>query len=239
MPPDGDDDRHLAATFADVAREMFAASDVNEALHCIVTLAVATLEHCDSAGITMVRRGVVSAPASSNTFARRLDELQRELGQGPCVDVLESGSTAVVIDDLASDLRFPDFVRRARAMTSLASVMALRLDTQESGVLGALNMYSDRADAFDEVDLATASVFATHASLALAHVEMREDLEAKADSRDLIGRAKGILMAHEGITDTEAFDLLRRSSQRLNVKLTEIADAVNYTGDLPPDPGSA
>jgi len=39
----------------------------------------------------------------------------------------------------------------------------------------------------------------------------------------VIGQAKGILMQRRGINADEAFDLLRRFSQELNVKLAEVA----------------
>lgn len=44
-----------------------------------------------------------------------------------------------------------------------------------------------------------------------------------SDTRDVIGQAKGILMNRRGITDDEAFELLRRTSQDLNVKLVDLA----------------
>src|SRR5205814_1310683 len=46
----------------------------------------------------------------------------------------------------------------------------------------------------------------------------------------VIGQAKGVLMEREGIAADEAFDVLRRASQRLNVKLRDVADKV-ITGD--------
>lgn len=42
-------------------------------------------------------------------------------------------------------------------------------------------------------------------------------------SRETIGTAKGILMARENCTPDEAFDVLRRASQRSNRKLADIA----------------
>jgi AmiR/NasT family two-component response regulator len=54
--------------------------------------------------------------------------------------------------------------------------------------------------------------------------ELREiQLRRALDSRDVIGQAKGILMHRRGISAEQAFDLLRRSSQDLNVKLAELA----------------
>ena len=51
--------------------------------------------------------------------------------------------------------------------------------------------------------------------------------------------AKGILMARQSITEDQAFDILRRASQRTNVKLHDLAERLvnqpdTLTGD---DPG--
>jgi len=40
-------------------------------------------------------------------------------------------------------------------------------------------------------------------------------------------------MAQNHVTDEKAFELLREASQRLNLKVSEIADRVAHTGDLP------
>lgn len=43
------------------------------------------------------------------------------------------------------------------------------------------------------------------------------------DNRDTIGMAKGILVAREGVSPDEAFETLKRASQRTNRKLADIA----------------
>jgi AmiR/NasT family two-component response regulator len=55
-----------------------------------------------------------------------------------------------------------------------------------------------------------------------------------AGNRDIIGQAKGILMARAGISDDEAFDLLRKASQRLNIELAVVAEQV-ATGTTVPE----
>ncbi|MCA1702246.1 MAG: ANTAR domain-containing protein [Actinobacteria bacterium] len=56
--------------------------------------------------------------------------------------------------------------------------------------------------------------------------------------RDVIGQAKGILMAEQNVSADDAFDILRRASQRMNIKLRELAERV--TSRTPPDePGVA
>jgi AmiR/NasT family two-component response regulator len=45
-------------------------------------------------------------------------------------------------------------------------------------------------------------------------------------TRELIGEAVGILMARQDVSEAEAFNILTRASQRLNVKLRLIAEDV-------------
>jgi AmiR/NasT family two-component response regulator len=54
----------------------------------------------------------------------------------------------------------------------------------------------------------------------------RAGLHRAIVSRDVIGQAKGILMARQGLDADAAFGLLRRTSQDLNVKLVDIAEAL-------------
>lgn len=63
--------------------------------------------------------------------------------------------------------------------------------------------------------------------------ELTQNLEIALENRDRIGQAKGILIATAHISGDEAFDVLRRTSQNLNVKLRQIADHVVWTGQLP------
>lgn len=53
--------------------------------------------------------------------------------------------------------------------------------------------------------------------------EALANLTAAANTRDVIGMAKGLLMARSRVSPEEAFDLLRRASQRENIKVRDIA----------------
>ena len=48
-------------------------------------------------------------------------------------------------------------------------------------------------------------------------------LQRAVDSRDLIGQAKGILMERFSLDDEGAFEMLVKSSQDTNLKVTEVA----------------
>ena len=60
------------------------------------------------------------------------------------------------------------------------------------------------------------------------------NLEEALASNRRIGMAIGILMAHHRLTEEQAFDVLRRQSNRSNVKLVRLAEGVIYIGELEP-----
>ena len=222
---------HVAEMFAGIARQLLDERDVQATLDRIVRLAQTNLEHAESVGVSIVRGRKIESPASSNGLALLLDKLQQDVDEGPCIEALRDHQM-FLIGDLEAEERWPLFCQRAHASTGVSSMMSVRLFVQ-GDTLGAMNVYSTKRDAFDEVGMAMATVFATHAAVALTHANREEQLERKAASRELIGRAKGILMAQNRLTEDEAFGLLRKASQRLNIKVSEVADRVAHTGDLP------
>jgi hypothetical protein len=138
--------------------------------------------------------------------------------------------------------RWPTFATRALD-AGIESMLAFRLFAAEE-TLGALDLYGTSRRAFDEAARALGTVFAAHAALALAGAQVHErdlavvdGLQEALTTRDVIGQAKGILMATRRIDADAAFDVLRVTSQTLNVKLRTVADQVAATGELPDGPG--
>ena len=103
----------------------------------------------------------------------------------------------------------------------------------ERGNLGALNLYSRTAHAFDDESERVGLLFASHAGIALAGAKTEAQLREGMDSRDLIGQAKGILMERYNISAVQAFGLLTRTSADNNIKLRALAEQLADTGMLP------
>jgi len=225
-------DSELAELFGHVARALLDESGHMQAtLQRIVDLAHQNLEHVESVGISIVRGRRIESPAASTELARAVDRLQDELDEGPCYDAAR-GHESLLIGRLDREARWPNFAPRAHRDTGVTSVMSVRMFVREDTV-GAMNIYSTKPNAFDEGSLAVASVFATHAAVAYSHAQEEHQLRRRADSRDLIGQAKGILMSQRHITSDAAFTLLTVASQRLNMKVTSVAEEVTYRGELP------
>jgi hypothetical protein len=233
----------LAAAFAHIASVLSTAADTEELLQRVVQLAVATIDSCDFAGVMTRPNGRPLTAAASAPIVRTLDLLQLEAREGPCLDVIEHASSRYAVD-LLGDERWPSFAQAA-VETGVRSVLAFHLGVE--GIAAALNLYAQLPDAFSPSDRAHGAIFATHASVALAQqhqhaavVNRADTLQQALTTRELIGQAQGILMEREGISGPEAFDILRRASQHLNVKLRDVAQRLVDTGESPnPTDGSS
>lgn len=215
---------HLAA----VARTVDTGS-VDDTLQRIVLAAVEVVPACQYAGVTIKRARRITTPAASDAVALRLDDLQVETGEGPCIDAI-AGDDVLRTDDLAAERRWPRFSAAAATETGIASVLALRLFAR-GRTLGALNLFSTRRAAFGDEDVAVAVLFAALASVALVAANSEEGLQVAIRNRDVIGRAKGILMERHKLTDEEAFRRLAEVSQRMNIRVVEIAERIAGAGD--------
>jgi GAF domain-containing protein len=226
----------LTAELSTVARALFSAGDVRSTLQTIVDLATATMDGCDVASIFVAEARPPTTPVFTDPLADQIDILQRRSGEGPCLDA-RSGNLPVYADDLADDPRWREF-GPASAAAGIRCMLAFPLSA--SGSEGVLNLAAAYPGAFGATDRAKGVIFATLADLALAGARTHEDEDRRADNlhralvtRELIGRAEGILMERERITSDQAFDILRRASQHLNVKLKEVAEDLVETGERP------
>ncbi len=215
---------HVAEVLGTVARTLASNDGLQPTLEEIVRLAVDTLAACEFAGIFLVEKRKITSPASSNDLPRRLDEIQSETGEGPCIDAIREHELFQT-GDLRNESRWPRFSTRASEETGVCSILALRLFVEED-TLGALNLYSTKGEAFDNTDVALGKAFAANAAVAVLAARREEQLEQKAQTRSLIGQAMGIIMARSGVSADEAFEMLRAASQRTNEKLVDVAQRI-------------
>jgi GAF domain-containing protein len=205
--------------------------DVEATLQAITASAVGTVPHAEECGITYVAgRRKVEPRAWTSDLPRDVDALQERIGQGPCLDAVRE-QEVVRVDDVAADERWPEFAARA-AELGVGSMMCFQLFV-EGDNLGALNLYSRSPRSFDDESEEIGRMFASHAAVALAGAEHEHNLRAGMGNRDVIGQAKGILMERYKISADQAFGVLTRASQELNLKLVDVARELVGTGAVP------
>jgi hypothetical protein len=225
-------DHRLVAALRAAARELTelrSIRDLEQTLGQIVASAVETIPGVDAGSVSITEHGRIETRHPTRESIRKLDETQSELDEGPCITAIEDppDDGMVIAHDLAgSDAqRWPRWAPVAvdagfRALTSI------QLST-DGGVRGALNLYSEAPDALDEHALTVAGLFGVQAALLLYGTEQATHLQRAVDSRDLIGRAKGIVMERFKVDDGSAFQMLVKSSQDTNMKVTAVARWLN------------
>lgn len=231
-------DGNLAEVFADIARQLHEQSTPMDVVERITRAAVDTVEGCDHAALSVIRRhGRIETRGATDEVPHAVDAIQYETGQGPCLDAIDEHEV-FQIDDLTADERWPPFSRRAAEETGVRSMLSFRLFV-ESDTIGALNFYSRDVGAFDEHARTVGTILATHAALGIRAVqdkERAEQLDQALASNRVIGMAMGVLMARGRMTEQEAFSVLTRASQHLNRRLRDVASQVVDTGVLPERP---
>jgi transcriptional regulator with GAF, ATPase, and Fis domain len=235
---DEERDAELAGVFAEVARALLAEPTLEGMLGRICKVAVDVVPGCEAAGTSIVRglgRGQrIETLASAGEVPARVDALQYETGEGPCLDAIREHEVFETAD-LLTEGRWPRFARQAAEETGVRSMLAMRLYAEED-TYGALNLYSRRVDAFGDESRAIGGVLAAHGAIAFSgareHGEI-ETLQRAMATRELIGQAMGILMNRRHVTSDQAFEMLVQASQHLNRKLRDVAEEVATTGTDP------
>jgi transcriptional regulator with GAF, ATPase, and Fis domain len=214
----------VAQTFAELARMVHEQPGLEHVCQAVVNAATRLVPGCDHASIMLHERGRFYTAASSDDVASRVDALEREVGTGPCLDAIETESYHLDAD-IRHHSRWPKLAERVLAETPVRGMAgyALLVDGRKSG---ALNLFSDTADALTAESADAGVVLASFASVALggssSHHEARTLSEGMASNRE-IGMAIGLLMATHGLGAEEAFATLRKASSHLNRKISSIA----------------
>lgn len=217
-------ERELGPAFLALAEAVRMQKDQDEVYQSIVDVAAQVIRGCDHASISTIDKGRFKTVAASDDIARQVDILERECGEGPCLDAIIA--EAFQYDaDLTVAPTWPKLAQRCLDETPVRAALAFRLIT-DGRKAGALDVFADRAGALDEASIEEASVLAAFASVALASAAERsraDNLAVALDTNRQIGKAIGLLMASHKITDEQAFNVLKRTSQDLNRKLHDIA----------------
>ncbi|WP_433018966.1 GAF and ANTAR domain-containing protein [Kribbella sp. CA-294648] len=199
--------------------------DVEETLQGITAAVVVATSGVDHASISVTSSdGKIQTLAPTDDVAVRCDELQYELGEGPCLEaVLEEH--VVQVDDVSSDLRWPMYGPRAAGELGIGSQLAFQF-AAEPHVRGGFNLYSEQPHSIGIEDRQLAMLFANLAAAALGWSRQDDTLNKALETRNGIGQAVGIVMERYQLDPERAFAFLVRTSQAGNIKLHDVAAGV-------------
>ncbi len=208
---------------------VFDAVTLAELLQRVVVLARHTVDGAHSVSITVAENGKFLTSNATEDEALTIDEAQYAGDDGPCLQAMR-GASQLQLLVRQDEGRWPRVVAKAKEV-GVMSVLSTPLVRGAGAAIGALNIYGREDRPFDDGDQRTAELIGELAAIlvenALALVtatELNEQLRHAVASREIIGGAKGIIMERESCTRDEAFEVLRRASQRENRKLRDLAE---------------
>ena len=228
------DDFDVARTFADVAQDIAAYDNLAGARTKVATLARTAL---DSAGTAIWHLRPDSTMALDSytdpVFMELMSDIVGKEPDGPAWQAMQDRRTTVA-EDFSTETRWPNYVQRLITESPVRSAVVYPLGVGDKD-LGVLAVYDHRPRHFGHSLVDLGAVFAAYASLALENVTLVEkarNLEIAVSSNRRVGMAVGILMARNNLTEVQAFDLLRVTSQNTNTKLSAVAEDVALTGTI-------
>jgi transcriptional regulator with GAF, ATPase, and Fis domain len=192
----------------------------------------------DGSGLMLTdEHGDLHYTAASDGPGRLLEQAQIETGQGPCIDTF-SQDMAVETQDVRADERWPDLGPR---LEGLGVAAVLGVPVHLAGVcVGSLNLYKARPVAWDLAMQSALEKFAgvaetmMSAAVAADHAgELASQLSYALEYRAPIERGVGYLMGRDGLSQADAFQVLRSAARSSRRKIGEVAAQLLDTGRLP------
>ncbi|WP_153392949.1 GAF and ANTAR domain-containing protein [Ornithinicoccus halotolerans] len=221
----------LSRDLADLARKLQSAEGLEATALSVAEAACRLIPGAEKASISLARKGIgIDTLASTDELPMAADEAQVATRQGPCISAAWEQYYAL-LRDTESDTRWPAYSARVKEL-GVRSMLSLQLSLEDPDErIGAINTYSTEPEAYTEESIHIGKILAVHASVALVAAARHGQFEEALASRDVIGQAKGILMARHSLSADEAFSALVQQSRNSNVRLRDLAERVVRDAD--------
>jgi ANTAR domain-containing protein/GAF domain-containing protein len=207
----------LAGLLHELSSRLLSADHLGQALDRLAAFVATALPGTARCSVVLIGEGGPLTPATHGTAGQSFDTMQYANGAGPGLEAARTRSV-VSVPDLANDGRWPELADCARA-DGLGSVAALPLDVRRTAV-GALSVYSARAEGIDPDLLLTAMALANQAEVLLGELSRREALSEGS----VVDRAAGVIIAQRGCGAQEAYTVLQQTAQRLGLDRRTVAE---------------
>ncbi|QRP50071.1 GAF and ANTAR domain-containing protein [Amycolatopsis sp. FDAARGOS 1241] len=224
----------LAGVFARVSGLLLSAETATSVLLVLTGLARETFPDTAGAGLSVLGPGGDwFSTASTDEAVELADRCQYQTGTGPCL-VACADRKVVRVDDLAREMRWPRWARRAQELGLRTSLSAPLVAGDEA--LGAVKVYGTRAGSYSSRDESLLAMFAAQAAVLVANTRCHADAQRVSErlrtavrGRDVVNLAKGILMARGHVDEQTAFLQLAKTAQERGQPLHELADDLATT----------
>jgi len=219
----------LAAVFARMSGLLLSEETVESGLGLLGSLAQETVPGSSGAGVSIIDERQRRSSGATDDLVLRADNLQYELGEGPCLTATAE-RRLIRIDDLATEQRWPRWTSAARALGLSAALSAPMVAGDIA--LGAIKVYADRPGVLDARSEELLGLFAAQAAILVGNVQpkdrgkrLSQDMRNAFRGRDVVNMAKGVLMGRNGVDEDAAVAMLLARSEQEGTTVAEAAEA--------------
>jgi signal transduction protein with GAF and PtsI domain len=196
-----------------------------------VVEATRTVVGVDGTGLTLAHEdGRPRWVAVSDAAMELLEQVQHDVGEGPCLAAFAE-DRVVAVEDLQSE-RVWDRIAAVVGQLQVRGVLSVPVRLADQPV-GTLDVYMTQprvwspgeVEALGALAMVTAELVSTGVELANRELEVAQ-LRRALTSRVWIEQAKGVLAATRGVSPEAAFQQLRKRARSSSRKLTDLAQEV-------------
>lgn len=220
----------LFLLFARVKGMMLTEGAATRAVELLARAAKETIPAVLGVGITVAEDGGLRSTGSTDSVVSKLDTLQYNIGEGPCLTAVSTART-IRIDDITAEDRWPQWASAAsefpvRSTLSMPLIYAGR-------TIGAIKVYSPDIRGLSQETESSLARFAVPAAALLATAQIPEAparvsaaLKEGLKRRDTIGFAKGILMERHRIGPDAALAEMLETCRQQRLTLHRTAEEI-------------
>jgi two-component system, response regulator PdtaR len=160
-----------------------------------------------------------------------LKERALKVGEG-IVGFVAEEKKPVIIPDVLKDERYKE--KKLAKKENLVSMLSVPMMVKDK-VVGVINVYTTEAYKFSKSDVNLLSTVANQAAAAIQNTELlvkTKVIQEELETRKRVEKAKGILMREQGISEEEAYSLIRKSSMNKRMSMKEIAEAIILSQEI-------
>jgi uroporphyrinogen-III synthase len=215
----------------DVGTRIAAADPLHEVLNRIVEF-ISDLVSCDSCFIYVLEGGDLVLRASKNPHPEVIDRLTMPIGQGITGWVAEHREPVVLERNASQDNRFRLFSELPE--DSFEALLSIPVVSRRR-VVSVINVQHKAPHAFEPREIKIISMIGhlVGAAIEMARLENEViELSDKLAVRKIIERAKGLIQSEYGISEEDAYALIKKQARSRRKSMKEIAEAILVTNDM-------
>ena len=239
----GTREEHILRALADMTGTLVEGYDMVDVLQTLVDTSKDLLDVDESGILLTAENGDLDLIVSTSETERIVELFLRAGEAGPSLETLRTSRVVSVSDLGAESGRWASLTREA-ATLGFRSMHSVPLRLRESSI-GALAMFTSRAEDLHPTTLIAAQTLADVATIAILHERavrestvVVEQLQAALKSRVVIEQAKGVVAQTLGISIDKAFDVIRRHARDHRLGLSATAERI-VARSLTPNAGDA